>query len=116
MGQVGDPLAHCLEDGLDCARSHRFTTGSKSSVAHAVGQEVADLEFAAIRVVTVEVTEGAGDRELVTPGTPSLEGFGLGCANLRGVGLFPFVENSAEISEDCISERRVNSVQGSGCG
>ena len=116
MGQVGDPLAHRLEDGLDCARSHRLTTGSKASVSHAVGKEVAHLEFAACRVATVEVIEGAGDGELVAPGSPSLEGVGLGGANFRGVGRVPFVESSAEISEDCISERRGNSVQGSGCG
>ena len=94
MGQVSDPLAHCLEDGRDCARSHRLTTGSKLEVVHPVGQEVADLELMACRRVTIEVIEGAGDLEFFAPGLPSQASVGLGCANLRGVGLVPFVESS----------------------
>ena len=115
-GQVGDPLAHSLDDGLDRARPHRFTTGSESAVSHAIGKEVADLEFAAESSVAVEVTEGAGDVEPLAPGLPSQESVGLGSASFRGVGCVPGVESSEEINEDCISGRRWSRVQGRGCG
>ena len=114
--QVGDPLAHSLGDGLDCARSYRFTTGAKALVAHAIGEEVADLELASVWRVAIDVIENAGDVESLAPGLPAEECVGLGGPSLMGVGIVPFVESSEEISEDCISGCRWSSVQGRGCG
>jgi len=112
LTQVGDPLAHRVECGLNCASAQREAGGGGTvSVSMGVGEDDRELV-----VVQLDRTEGWVQLEFVAELATICKDDVAGPIGFVGDGAVGGVESKAEVTDESISGRRWQSCQGRGKG
>ena len=113
LTQCGNPRAHCQEDVLHCASSHRFAGRVRDTapVAEAEDKEVAQPCFE-----QRDSAEGWMVSEFFAEAGPGAKDFVSGCSSFGDKSGVSGVQRSAEISCEFISGRSERCCQGSGSG